>query len=640
MIGVRSFQLATAALLVLATGLAAPARAPVPADAKPLPLELALIPHDAAAVATARPRAILAHLPDTKQKALAENPEAWATAVITGCAHSDLERLTVIFPPDPLPPIRDEKAKRPWVTPDPPSLYDTPSDAQGATFVFTTRNPTKRLPWYAPNGGVLGLGHGKSETATYRGKMITLDQHGWTAWFRADDRTTVVGSRASVEWVIDHLTGNGKPGPLGPAVRAIRDSDIGVAARPALGGLWAKDRFPAHSRSTHGKVLVESVKDWLARCEKEPKHAPAAVAVGVNLRENRLDLMAVYADEKAVTAGAGELGALRDAVGGRIEQRLKTLLSPEVTDSNRQEAKQLELLAEALRNLKANAAGDRVSTSLSVPGEYVLGELALHRYDFEPFFPSATSSIGSSDPEVSNVSFRELALVKAFEAYHEKHGRYPDTAIRDKTGKPLLSWRVALLPYLGFEDLFKKFKLDESWDSTHNWKLLDEIPWPYSDGESRRFRHRPVTRFYLPVGPGTMFEDGKGRRKADATDGADQTILFLKADRATPWTKPADLVFEKGKPTVAGEAARVVDFTLVKGTPSHFEPLLLLTDKPLDIGPLLTRAGGEKRIDIGASIAPAVPADLDFVEVMERMFKAAGIEIPENLPRPRKEGKP
>src|SRR5262245_2358522 len=51
MIGVRYSRLATVATLVLTTGIVASARAPVPADAKPLPTELALIPPDAAAVA-------------------------------------------------------------------------------------------------------------------------------------------------------------------------------------------------------------------------------------------------------------------------------------------------------------------------------------------------------------------------------------------------------------------------------------------------------------------------------------------------------------------------------------------------------------------------------------------------------------
>jgi hypothetical protein len=49
---------------------------------------------------------------------------------------------------------------------------------------------------------------------------------------------------------------------------------------------------------------------------------------------------------------------------------------------------------------------------------------------------------------------------------------YPTHAIYSKDGKtPLLSWRVAILPHLGQEALYKEFKLDEPWDSENNKKL-------------------------------------------------------------------------------------------------------------------------------------------------------------------------
>ena len=50
------------------------------------------------------------------------------------------------------------------------------------------------------------------------------------------------------------------------------------------------------------------------------------------------------------------------------------------------------------------------------------------------------------------------------------HGRFPAAAIR-KDGKPLLSWRVALLPFLDVyrgARLYHKFRLDEPWNSPHN----------------------------------------------------------------------------------------------------------------------------------------------------------------------------
>src|SRR5262249_3382628 len=60
-------------------------------------------------------------------------------------------------------------------------------------------------------------------------------------------------------------------------------------------------------------------------------------------------------------------------------------------------------------------------------------------------------------------------------------GQLPPGAIYSKDGKPLLSWRVALLPYLesGDPTLYGRFHLDEPWDSPHNIKLLNEMPAVY-----------------------------------------------------------------------------------------------------------------------------------------------------------------
>jgi len=64
--------------------------------------------------------------------------------------------------------------------------------------------------------------------------------------------------------------------------------------------------------------------------------------------------------------------------------------------------------------------------------------------------------------------------------YHEVHGCLPPAAITDKDGKPLLSWRVAILPYSEHEKLYAKFHLDEPWDSPHNIALLDSMPASYT----------------------------------------------------------------------------------------------------------------------------------------------------------------
>src|SRR5439155_2486972 len=65
-----------------------------------------------------------------------------------------------------------------------------------------------------------------------------------------------------------------------------------------------------------------------------------------------------------------------------------------------------------------------------------------------------------------------LAIIK----YHDANGHFPTAAIYSKNDKPLLSWRVAVLPYLDEDALYRLFKLDEPWDSKHNKPLLAQMP--------------------------------------------------------------------------------------------------------------------------------------------------------------------
>ena len=64
--------------------------------------------------------------------------------------------------------------------------------------------------------------------------------------------------------------------------------------------------------------------------------------------------------------------------------------------------------------------------------------------------------------------------------YHESTNALPKPAITDKDGKPLLSWRVAILPYLEQQELYNKFHVDEPWDSPHNKALIKEMPTTYA----------------------------------------------------------------------------------------------------------------------------------------------------------------
>jgi hypothetical protein len=138
----------------------------------------------------------------------------------------------------------------------------------------------------------------------------------------------------------------------------------------------------------------------------------------------------------------------------------------------------------------------------------------------------------------------------ALHTYHDVHGQFPPAAVTDKDGRPLYSWRVAILPYL--EDLqarplAREFRRDEPWDSPHNHRLLPQMPAPFAlpwePAEGR-------THYQVVVGPGTAF-DRPGLKMADFPDGPDNTVLVVEARDSVPWTKPADVGYDPAGPLPA-----------------------------------------------------------------------------------------
>jgi prepilin-type processing-associated H-X9-DG protein len=113
--------------------------------------------------------------------------------------------------------------------------------------------------------------------------------------------------------------------------------------------------------------------------------------------------------------------------------------------------------------------------------------------------------------------------------------------IYSSDGKPLLSWRVAILPYIEQQALFEQFHLDEPWDSEHNLKLAEQMP--------PTFVHPGIvtppgmTVYQRPVGENLLMFGNQSFGFAQITDGTSNTIMAVEAvgDVAVPWTKPADL---------------------------------------------------------------------------------------------------
>jgi hypothetical protein len=148
-------------------------------------------------------------------------------------------------------------------------------------------------------------------------------------------------------------------------------------------------------------------------------------------------------------------------------------------------------------------------------------------------------------------NLRQMAL--AMNTYALTYDREFPPAGGGRNLHPQLSWRVALLPFMEEEELYRKFNLDEPWDGPNNLRLLGAMPSVYflpgaSDAPG-------MTRYRVFVGQRAAFDlpraDGKaarGRRMQDFPNGVGKTVFIAEAADAVPWTKPDELEYHPDKP--------------------------------------------------------------------------------------------
>jgi RNA polymerase sigma factor (sigma-70 family) len=138
-------------------------------------------------------------------------------------------------------------------------------------------------------------------------------------------------------------------------------------------------------------------------------------------------------------------------------------------------------------------------------------------------------------------------IVLALHNYNDTFGAFPPPAISSKDGKPLLSWRVAILPFIEQDNLYKQFHLDEPWDSEHNKALLEIVPKIYLP--VRNAPKEPGMTFYQAVvGKDAAWEPPNGLKMPSFTDGLSNTVIVAEAAKPVPWTKPEDLPYDADKP--------------------------------------------------------------------------------------------
>jgi hypothetical protein len=145
----------------------------------------------------------------------------------------------------------------------------------------------------------------------------------------------------------------------------------------------------------------------------------------------------------------------------------------------------------------------------------------------------------ATDEQKKEVENNLKQIVLAMHNYCDGMGTWPADVL-DAKKKPLLSWRVQLLPYLEQDNLYKKFKLDEPWDSENNKKLIEELPKVYAPTRVKAAAGETFYRGFAGTNAATagVFQPGQRIGLVAITDGTSNTIAVIDAGEPCVWTQP------------------------------------------------------------------------------------------------------
>ncbi|MEX0792766.1 MAG: DUF1559 domain-containing protein [Pirellulaceae bacterium] len=127
--------------------------------------------------------------------------------------------------------------------------------------------------------------------------------------------------------------------------------------------------------------------------------------------------------------------------------------------------------------------------------------------------------------------------------YHDTFGAFPWAYRLEADGTPVHSWRVALLPHIGEEELYKEYDQNKPWDHSDNLKLLERMPQAYASPFAKSAAARGETPYMAIAGEDTALKTSdRPSRFRDLYKGLIHVATHIENQVHTvPWTKPEDV---------------------------------------------------------------------------------------------------
>ena len=204
----------------------------------------------------------------------------------------------------------------------------------------------------------------------------------------------------------------------------------------------------------------------------------------------------------------------------------------------------------------AEGPGSEYAEAAPIPGYDIRFAMTRFlRFPGKPLKPNdpLSSYVGVDANQVFNQELSKLnsdsqddvkvkGLLLAMHGFQSLFHHFPaPVSRRDRSEKPH-SWRVALLPILGYDELYKQYRFDEDWDSESNLKLVEKMPAIFCSKDDPNPKNGK-TQFQMLVGNGAAFDVNRPTEMRDITDGTSNTIALVMASSSVIWTKPEDVQF-------------------------------------------------------------------------------------------------
>lgn len=462
--------------------------------------ELTNLTDDGGLVIAVRPIDLLAALKMKDKKATAI-VDGLAAKLYPGLSAKDVEQLAIVL-------SSGSKSPAPEA-----ALVRTKSQHDYAEFMtaWSSVGQKSQLEKYTHNG------------KTYYESPFAEDL--LLGFWQADDRTLLVDAPSDIRRRIDGKSMKTQLLDI-EWKRYAQSSHFAVAATGEFIGNLASGRRFEDMHDPGDRLVEENIAIFGKNVDK------AYLSVNVKTDAHLMLFIICHGDEAAREVAAAVESSIRFGRKG-VRESLARIKTENGVERKAGESA-LTVVADVLADLSVEVEGATITVRGSAPVKDFIGAQLAAALSASQVAAHRTQSMNN---------LKQIAI--AMHNYHDTNGHLPPPVVKGEKGQ-VHSWRVALLPYIEGEAVYKKYRFDEPWDSEANKALIPLMPEAYRlPGDKLENGETP---YQVVVGDRTMFpkvDRAIGFR--DIIDGTSNTIMTIETNPKVIWTKPDDMTYDLKK---------------------------------------------------------------------------------------------